>query len=127
MINGADCAPGDADAWTAPSPSHRLELTKDDDGFTWSQPVSGSGAVYDVMRSLDHTDFWNATCVASGVRSARRPGATPTPAPGELFFYQVRARSACGMSTLGNYPDGTHATARPATRAPAIADFGRRQ
>ena len=114
VINGADCAPGDADAWTTPSPITDLRMTNNEaGGFSWSQPVSGSGSVYDVLRSRDVTDFWNATCVAAHV-----PGPPPwndpdLPAPGETFFYLVRARSACGTSTLGNNLDGTarHGTA----------------
>jgi len=114
VINGADCAPGDPDAWTAPSPITDLRLTKSGaGGFSWSQPVSGSGSVYDVLRSRDNTDFWNATCVAAHVPGPP-PWADPDdPAPGEIFFYLVRARSACGTSTLGNNQDGTprHGTA----------------
>jgi len=114
VINGSDCAPGDPDAWTAPSPINDLKMTKSEaGGFSWTQPVSGSGSVYDVLRSRDNTDFWNATCVAAHV-SGPPPWDDPdTPAPGETFFYLVRARSACGTSTLGNNLDGTarHGTA----------------
>jgi len=114
VINGSDCAPGDVDAWTAPSPITDFKMTNSDaGGFSWSQPVSGSGSAYDVLRSPVVTDFWNATCVAAHV-----PGPPPwndpeIPAPGEVFHYLVRARSACGTSTLGNNLDGTarHGTA----------------
>ena len=74
--------------------------------------MSGSGSVYDLLRSLDSTDFWNATCVASGV-----PGPPPwgdiDPTPGELFFYLVRARGECGTAPMGHNHDGTprHGTA----------------
>ena len=51
VANAADCAPGDAEAWTAPSAVTDLRLSRGDTGFTWSQPVSGSGAVYDLLRS----------------------------------------------------------------------------
>jgi hypothetical protein len=112
VLNGADCAPGDADAWTAPSEVTDLALSKETIQFSWSEPVSGSGAIYDVIRSRDHSDFWNATCVATGVPEPP-PWGDDDPGPGEVFYYQVRARSACGTSTLGSYTDGTdrHGTA----------------
>jgi hypothetical protein len=113
-INGTDCAPGDPDAWTVPSPVTDFQMSGSvAGGFSWSQPVSGSGSVYDVLRSRDLADFWNANCVAAHV-SGPPPWDDPVdPVPGELFYYLVRARSACGTSTLGNNLDGTarHGTA----------------
>jgi hypothetical protein len=114
VINASDCAPGDADAWTAPSPITDFRMTNSDaGGFSWSQPVSGSGSVYDVLRSRDATDFWNATCVAAHVPGPPPWNDSEIPAPGEVFHYLVRARSACGTSSLGNNLDGTarHGTA----------------
>ena len=46
VINSADCAPGDPDAWTTPSPVTDLRLSKGGaTEFTWSEPLSGSGSV----------------------------------------------------------------------------------
>jgi serine protease AprX len=115
VINGDDCAPGDAAAWTAPSPVTDLRLHKGTTyEFSWSQPVSGSGAVYDLLRSSDNTDWWNATCVASGIEQPAVPdGWEIDPLPGEAFFYLVRARGECGTSMLGDNFDGSprHGTA----------------
>jgi hypothetical protein len=115
VLNGEDCAPGDADAWTAPSPVADLRLSKRMTyEFSWSQPVSGGGAVYDLLRSTDYTDWWNATCVASSVAQPAVPdGWDSDPLPGETFFYLVRAHGECGTSMLGNNLDGTprHGTA----------------
>jgi hypothetical protein len=115
VINGDDCAPGNAEAWTAPSPVADLRLGKGTIyEFDWSQPVSGGGAVYDLLRSTDVADWWNATCVAADLE---QPGVAAgweiDPLPGELFFYQVRARGECGTSTLGDNLDGSprHGTA----------------
>ena len=104
VINGEDCAPGDAEAWTAPSPVTDLGLSKGGAyEFDWSQPVSGSGSVYDLLRSTDSSDWWNVTCVGSGLRETAVPaGWEIDPLPGELFFYLVRARGECGTSMLGN-------------------------
>jgi len=115
VINGEDCAPGDANAWTAPSPITDLRLSKGTTyAFSWSQPVSGGGAVYDLLRSADYTDWWNATCVASGVEQPAVPaGWDIDPLPGDIFFYLVRAHGECGTSMLGNNFDGSprHGTA----------------
>jgi hypothetical protein len=109
VLNGEDCAPGDADAWTAPSPITDLRLSRGGEfEFSWSQPVSGSGSVYDLLRSTDDSDWWNATCVATDLRDTAVPiGWDSDPAPGELSFYLVRARGECGTSMLGTGSDGS--------------------
>ena len=50
-----------------------LALSKDAIGFHWSQPVGGGGAVYDLLRSGNPADFWNATCVVSGLPETSVP------------------------------------------------------
>ncbi len=110
--NGADCVPGDAAAWTAPSPVTDLRLGPA--GFTWSRPVSGGGAVYDLLRSDRADDFWDAGCVATGVSDTSVPAAwDDVPPAGHASFYLVRARSECGTAPLGFASDGTarHGTA----------------
>jgi hypothetical protein len=108
VTNGADCVPGDPSAWTAPSPVTDLALSKGTTGFQWSQPTSGGGAVYDVLRSDAAADFWNASCVASGVAQTSVPSAWDVnPAPGQIFFYLVRARSECGTAPMGSMSNGT--------------------
>ena len=108
VANGTDCVPGDAQAWTQPSPITDLRASKGTTGFVWSQPVSGSGSVYDLLRSETPGDFWNATCVASGLQQTSVPAAWDiAPAPGELFFYLVRAHGACGTAPMGTKSDGS--------------------
>jgi len=103
VLNGEDCAPGDAETWTAPGQVTDLMLAKGDGyEFGWSRPVSGGGAVYDLLRSADSTDWWNATCVASGIPYTGVPaGWDIDPLPGEIFYYVVRAQSECGTTSLG--------------------------
>ena len=109
VANAADCVPGDAGAWTAPSPVTNLMISKVEPGFTWSQPVSGAGSVYDLLRSSSPGDFWNASCVATGVSQTSVPASwdTVTPLPGQAFFYLVRARGACGTAAMGTSSSGT--------------------
>jgi hypothetical protein len=106
-LNGVDCAPADPDTWSAPAPITDLMLGKGPVGFSWGQPVSGSGAVYDVLRSTDPTDFYNAACVATGVAQTSSPDDGEVPEPGEMLFYLVGASNACGLSTLGDNLDGS--------------------
>ena len=107
VANAADCAPGDAGAWTAPSAVTDLRLRRDEPGFSWSQPVSGSGAVYDLLRSTRSSDFWNASCIASDIPQTSAPAAWDgVPLPGQAFFYLVRAHSPCGTAPLGSASNG---------------------
>jgi hypothetical protein len=105
VANVDDCVAGDADVWSAPYPVDGLMLAEE--GFFWSQPVSGSGAVYDVLRSLDPEEYYDSTCVAVGTVETSSPADPVVPAPGETFFYLVGARNECGLSTLGQNLDGT--------------------
>jgi hypothetical protein len=85
-----------------------LTLSKAATGFSWSQPASAGGAVYDLLRSGAAGDFWNASCVASGVAQTSVPAAWDVnPAPGQVFFYLVRVRSDCGTAAMGSATDGT--------------------
>jgi subtilisin family serine protease len=105
VANGADCVPGDPTAWTVPAPVSDLRVAKTT-GFTWSAPASSGGAVYDLLRSNAPSDFWNASCVVSGIAQTTA-AADVTPAPGAAFYYLVRVRSACGTAPMGYRSDGT--------------------
>jgi len=108
VVNGLDCAPGLSDVWTAPSPVTDLTLSRGTIGFSWSPPVSGGNAVYDLLRSRKPGDFWNATCVVSDLPETSAPSEWDTnPRPGEAFYYLVRAHSACGTAPMGTRSDGT--------------------
>lgn len=111
VVNADDCVDGDPGAWGAPGEVTDLRLGADE--FTWSVPVGGSGAAYDVLRSDDPIDFYNATCVATAVEATTAYGDPVEPGPGEIFFYLARARNACGQSSLGELPGGAprHGTA----------------
>jgi hypothetical protein len=108
VANGVDCVPGDASTWSAPAPVNDLRLAKGVTGFDWNTPTSGGNAVYDLLRSARASDFWNATCVAAGRTESSVPAAWDAdPAPGEIRFYLVRARSACGTAPMGSSSNGT--------------------
>jgi hypothetical protein len=105
--NQLDCAPGDPTVWTVPSSVTDLRIGRTT-GFTWSRPVSGGNAVFDLLKSDRAGDFWNATCVASGATGTTVPASWDTnPARGTATFYLVRARSACGTAPMGTASNGT--------------------
>ena len=107
IANGTDCVPGDATAWTTPQPVTNLVASRGAIAFSWGAPVSSGGAVYDVLRSDRAADFWNASCIASGSSVRSVPSsADVNPAPGKIFFYLVRARSACGTAPMGSGSNG---------------------
>jgi hypothetical protein len=108
VANGTDCVPGDAAAWGVPEPVTDLALGRGETGFTWSQPVGGGGAVYDLLRSGNPADFWNATCVVSGLQETSVPSSWDAdPVASTAAFYLVRVRSACGTAPMGSASDGT--------------------
>ena len=96
-----------------PEPVTDLMLGKGAVGFSWSQPVSGGGSTYDVLRSRDAMEWYDATCVITGASQTFGVPDPEDPAPGELFLYLVGAHSPCGRSTFGLNVDDTprHGTA----------------
>ena len=108
VLNGDDCIDADPNVWGAPGEVTDLMLNKSGElEFTWSEPVGGSTAEYDSLRSYDWNDWYNATCVASGVKTTSAWTDSHNPAPGQMTLYLIRARNECGMSTLGNFNDGS--------------------
>jgi hypothetical protein len=108
VLNSDDCIDADPGVWGAPGEVTDLILNKSGElEFTWSEPVGGSTAEYDVLRSDDLNDWYNATCVASGVQTTSAWSDSLNPAPGQIVFYLIRARNECGISVLGTNPDSS--------------------
>lgn len=105
VANGADCAPGDADAWDVPSPARDLTLSDAaTDNLSWLAPIAPGGnlVLYDVLRSADPSSFGGAVCVESG-DSDTLATESAEPAQGQTYYYLIRALNVCG-GTLGNDP-----------------------
>ena len=102
VTNENDCVAGDANAWGKPQPITDLMLSKGAIGFSWSEPVGGSRSRYDILRSVDPTDFLNATCSSAGSINTYAPEDPFVGEVGQVLFYLVGARNECGVSTLGN-------------------------
>ena len=103
-VNSDDCAPGNSDAWTIPSPAEDLLVgigVTNKDGLTWQPPLSlgGAAVLYDLLRSSDLSDFSGAACVETA-ESDTVATDTTNPVPGEVFGYLIRVKNDCG-ETLG--------------------------
>ena len=98
-------------------------LARDD--FAESQPVSGSGAVYDLLRSLEPTEYYNSTCVAVGRTDTAAPADPVDPAPGAkqgaaelvLFIDQDHACPGLPGRERGHEPRRPAARDQPLTAA----------
>lgn len=105
--DASDCAPNDPTAWAVPGEATDLTLSGPAAGtlLAWSAPAGPGGTVvtYDLLRSAAAGDFSVPTCVARSVTatSAADPGL-----PGQVLYYLVRARNACG-GNLGTDSSGT--------------------
>jgi len=110
VSNSADCDDADASVWGTPGEVQGLILG-DNVSLSWSAPSDPGtlSPLYDAIRSASPVDFGtSATCVATDSAS---PGATDPAAPpsGGIFFYLIRAQSACanGQGPLGYDSNGT--------------------
>ena len=114
FVAAADCDDGDAGVWALPGEVPNLRPTDRKWVFAWDSVADEStisGAVqlaYDVLRSSSPSNFLTGPDVAcidpSGLDLEASDLAVP--APGQAFFYLVRARSQCGPGNLGASSDG---------------------
>jgi N-acetylneuraminic acid mutarotase len=101
---GGDCNDQDPADWAVPGETSGLTFT-DAVSIAWTPPSQpgAAGVGYDLLRTTVATDFQAAAaCVASDtvLNSATD---TQTPAPGQAFYYLVRAENGCpgGAGLLG--------------------------
>jgi len=107
-----DCAPTQAGVAAPPQEVADLHVVGTPVSvLTWTSQLD---ARYDVvggsiatLRSTGGLD--GATCVANSVTVSEWQD-YPVPAPGEGFFYLVRAQNSCGSSTYGHTSSGTPRT-----------------
>jgi len=90
----------------SPSEVTNLELT-DSQTLSWSPSAhaGGQAPAYDVLRS-DSGDFGSATCIEAGDGSDTLAADGSTPAPGEAYYYLIRAENECGVGSLGQESSG---------------------
>jgi hypothetical protein len=104
-----DCAASDGSLWTVPGEVQALVLARPGGVATlsWEAPqeTGATGVLYDTIRSTDPSDFIGAgACIGTDVATT---AIDPSPiAPGQAFFYLVRARNSCGDGSLGTDSSG---------------------
>ena len=102
-----DCRPVGPSAWSAPDPVSDLVLASGAvTSLAWSRPDDPGGTApvrYDVLRATSATGFAAAACLATDIVDTTMVDGD---LPGAIFFYLIRASSACGES-LGAASDGT--------------------
>jgi hypothetical protein len=109
VLNGDDCAPGDASSW-----AHAVEvagLTVDEQistqiGWTGQAGASGPGMRYDLaggsLSALRASGIVAATsCVAADLQAPSFSDARPSPPAGDGYYYLSRAENACGAGGFG--------------------------
>ncbi|HEU4401463.1 MAG TPA: multicopper oxidase domain-containing protein, partial [Candidatus Polarisedimenticolia bacterium] len=119
VVNGTTCSDGNActvndqcqagacvgTAVSPPGEVSNLAVASDKSTMTWD-PLAGApaGTIYDLARGLVSDlplgSGMPATCIASG--AAAPPASDPSlPSLGQIYWYLVRGRSACGTGTWG--------------------------
>ena len=110
---GNDCNDGDATAWSKPGEAIALQFS-DAVSLVWTPPAApgGTSPRYDSVRSTSRSDFvTGAICLETdGIDTSSIESATP--APGQVFYYLIRAENSCGDGSLGTNSGGSERTAR---------------
>jgi DNA-binding beta-propeller fold protein YncE len=108
VLNGDDCAPGDAS--TRGEASAVADLTVFGPVLTtldWTDqaPLAGASIRYDLLGgdlSALHARGSDATaCLQGDLTVPGHVDARPNPAAGDGYYYLVRARNPCGVASLG--------------------------
>ncbi len=106
--NGADCAPEDPHAWSAPGEIAQLSLDWDPlagaTALSWTLGSSGSAAVYDVATGVINgpgvSAFNAATCLVNG-HPGNMLSAPPAPRGPRVEIFVVREIGECGTGSWG--------------------------
>jgi DNA-binding beta-propeller fold protein YncE/mono/diheme cytochrome c family protein len=109
VLNGNDCAIGDALSWSQPVEVAGSAFTgKSPTQISWSDQSSaiGPGVRYDVVSGslsiLRSAGLAAATsCLASNLAVSNYSDTRPAPSPGDGFYYLIRSENACGSGTFG--------------------------
>jgi len=119
VSNNSDCNDADGTAWGTPGEVLNLAFM-DPQTLSWTPPTDtgGTQVLYDVLRSGDPSDFVaGGACVATDIPSAS--AAEPAePPPGSIFFYLVRAETACPGTGHGPLGDGSNGVPRAGRACP---------
>jgi mono/diheme cytochrome c family protein len=109
VLNGNDCAPGDATAWAPTAEVAAFSVTGvATTVLSWSSQsaATGPGVIYDVvgglLSQLRLSGISAATsCVGSNLAAPSYSDTRALPVPGDGHFYLARAKNACGTGSFG--------------------------
>ncbi len=108
VLDGEDCANDDAGTWRAPQGVGLIDVQGvGPTTIAWNDQsaVTGPSLRFDVLGGLlsvlRATGISATACVASDVAGVDWHDLRADPAPGEGFFYLVRAENPCGTGDLG--------------------------
>lgn len=110
-VNGVSLIRYEEDCASRPSEVLSEDFNNTKTRLAWDVPADPGGllthVLYDVIRSGSSHDFGaSATCTkTNGVETFSFD--YDVPAPGGIFYYQVRAENACGHGSMGSASDGT--------------------
>jgi DNA-binding beta-propeller fold protein YncE/mono/diheme cytochrome c family protein len=109
VLNGNDCAPADPSSWAPPSEVGGLSMQgKGPTAISWSDqaPGAGPGMRYDVaggtLSALRASGIVAATsCIAGDLTAPAFSDTQAAPAPGDGYYYVIRAENGCGSGSFG--------------------------
>ena len=105
VFNAGDCAPGDPAAWQAPTEVTGVTVTPALVAWDAEASLDGQPVIYDVaganLSGVPANGFGLAGCLLSGSSATSWSDPRPDPAPGDGYYYMIRARKPCGTGTFG--------------------------
>jgi len=108
--DASDCRPTDGTTWSVSTQARNLALSGGaNTSFGWLAPSPAPGTtVYDVLRTNGPGSWASAVCLLSNTTATSAPFLDAT-TPSNIYFYLVRAKTACG-GALGQNSSGTPTT-----------------
>ena len=108
MLNRDDCAPGNAGAWALPQTVSNLTVAQQSDTrLDWDDQAAMTGPALrdDVLEgaisALASAGIGATSCDVGGLDVPTHLDVRADPAPGEGFYYLIRAVNPCAIADLG--------------------------
>ncbi len=111
-LDTADCAPLNSGAFEVPMEVQDLDvLETTPTQITWTNQTLGSATQYEtgtgVITATGQITFAAGSCLPT-VSASPATDSGPAPLPGQIFYYLVKSRNACGPGTYGTPDRDTH-------------------
>jgi hypothetical protein len=104
--DGSDCAPLDPSAFGVPTEVTDVATAPGvPTSISWTDQAIGAGTQYDLaggtLSMAGILNFPSGTCLST-ISASPAVDTRPDPAQGEVFYYLVRSRNACGIASFGS-------------------------